>query len=85
MMKNILMKKSIIIAICALTFFSVLATIYTNYLSKNLYDETDEYLQEITIQTASSINHKIDENITQLKTISELVKQKQLKKEEMIN
>ncbi len=85
MMKNILMKKSIIIAICALTFFSVLATIYTNYLSKNLYDETDEYLQEITIQTASSINHKIDENITQLKTISELVKQKQLKKEEIIN
>ena len=67
------MKKSIIIKIISLVIFSFLATLYTNNLSRNLYDETNEFLKEIAIQTASSINNRMNENITQLDTIALMI------------
>ena len=67
------MKKSIIITIISLVIFSFLATLYTNNLSRNLYDETNEFLKEIAIQTASSINNRMNENITQLDTIALMI------------
>lgn len=72
-MRNPLMKKSIIITIISLVIFSFLATLYTNNLSRNLYDETNEFLKEIAIQTASSINNRMNENITQLDTIALMI------------
>ncbi|WP_278560636.1 cache domain-containing protein, partial [Coprobacillus cateniformis] len=72
-MRNPLMKKSIIITIISLVIFSFLATLYTDNLSRNLYDETNEFLKEIAVQTASSINNRMNENITQLDTIALMI------------
>lgn len=71
--KNPLMKKSIIIAVTLLIIFSFLATLYTDYLSKHLYSETNQYLQEIAEQTATSVNNRMNENVTQLKTIALMI------------
>lgn len=84
-MKNPLMKKSIIIAIVSLIAFGLMATAYTNYLSQNLYSETNEYLKEIAEQTALAINNRINENITQLDTVSLMIKNGYGSNEKLIN
>lgn len=84
-MKNPLMRKSILIAIIVLAFFSLLASLYTMNLSHSLYDETNEYLKEIALQTASSINNKINENQTQLETMSTFIQESELSLDETIN
>ena len=54
-MRSSIMKKSIIVAIILLILFGTLATLYINNLSDNLYSETDEYLSDLTNQTAKAI------------------------------
>ena len=65
-MRSSIMKKSIIVAIILLILFGTLATLYINNLSDNLYSETDEYLNDLTNQTAKAIKNRINENLTQL-------------------
>lgn len=79
------MKKSIIIAIITLLFFGTLATFYTHYLSQNLYNESHEYLQEIATQTATAINNRINENMTQLETVSLIFQKEKFNQKDMLD
>lgn len=79
------MKKSIIVAIVLLVVFGTLATLYTNNLSTKLYNETDTYLNDITLQTAYAIKNRINENLTQLETISLMIQQEDIKDETLVN
>ncbi|MEG0275531.1 MAG: GGDEF domain-containing protein [Coprobacillus sp.] len=77
-MKSPLMRKSIIITILSLVVFASAATIYIQILSQNIYNETDSYLNKIAIQTSDAINSRIQENLTQLKTISLLIEENKM-------
>ena len=82
---KVLLKRSIIVGLILLLVCSGVATIYINSLSTNLYDETNEYLQDITIQTATAIKNKINENLTQLKSISLIIHQQDMSQKELLN
>lgn len=77
-MKNMLIKKTIVIAIGLLIIFCSLATVYMDNLSTKLYDEMDMYLTNIINQTALTIKNRIDENLVQLQTISVFIQQNDL-------
>lgn len=84
-MRNPLLKKSILITIISLIVFSFLATLYTNNLSRSLYDETNQFLKEIAVQTASSINNRMNENVTQLDTIALMLHMGNTAEEEILD
>lgn len=84
-MRSAIMKRSIAVAIILLIVFGTLASLYTNNLSAKLYNETDGYLNDITVQTARAIKNRINENITQLNTISLMFKQEDIQKENLID
>lgn len=85
MMRNIIIKKSIIVAIILLVLFGTLATLYITNLSANLYSETDEYLRDLTNQTAKAIKNRINENLTQLETISLIIQQDGFQQESLLD
>lgn len=84
-MKNVIIKKSIIVAIILLVLFGTIATLYINDLSTNLYSETDEYLNDLTNQTAKAIKNRINENLTQLNTISLIIQQDDISQESLLD
>lgn len=84
-MRSSIMKKSIIVAIILLILFGTLATLYINNLSDNLYSETDEYLNDLTNQTAKAIKNRINENLTQLTTISLIIQQDGILQEPLLD
>lgn len=84
-MKNPLMRKSIIVAMISLLCFGIFATMYTNYLSRNLFDETNQFLKDTTIQTAIAVKNKMNENITQLQTIALMIQETQINKEDLFD
>lgn len=77
-MKRILIRRSMILSILCLIIFASAATIYIQVLSQNIYNETDSYLNKIAVQTSDAINSRIQENLTQLKTISLLIEEKKM-------
>ena len=76
---------TIIVAIILLILFGTLATLYINNLSDNLYSETDEYLNDLTNQTAKAIKNRINENLTQLTTISLIIQQDGILQEPLLD
>ena len=84
-MKNPLMRKSIIIAMILLLCFGAIATMYTNQLSNNLYDETNQFLKDTTTQTSIAVKNKMNENITQLQTIALMIHETEIKQEDLFN
>ena len=84
-MRSSIMKKSIIVAIILLILFGTLATLYINNLPDNLYSETDEYLNDLTNQTAKAIKNRINENLTQLTTISLIIQQDGILQEPLLD
>ncbi|WP_028042689.1 GGDEF domain-containing protein [Candidatus Stoquefichus massiliensis] len=84
-MKNPLMRRSIIVAMILLLCFGFFSTVYTNYLSRNLYDETNQFLTDTTIQTALAVKNKMNENITQLQTIALMVHETEISKNDLLD
>lgn len=84
-MRILKIKRSIIVAITLLVLFGTLATLYINNLSTKLYSETDEYLNDLTIQTAKAVKNRINENLTQLKTISLIIQQDGIQQELLLD
>lgn len=84
-MKNPLMRRSIIVAMLLLVLFGFFATIYTDNMSQSLYNETNEYLKDTTIQTSIAIRNRMNENITQLKTIALMIEQNQFQEDSLMH